>query len=251
MKALLAAAALIATAGISPAALAGDALPTGKDWSGLYFGVNGGIGWNDSQVASDFDYRGQTAQSIVDQIDGDQSALTGGAMLGYNFQYGHVVLGAEAEVDYLGFNDNDSTVRNLDAYSATKDVSLNASWYGLLRGRAGFAALGILLYGTGGLAYGNMEASASVNAIDVATGDSVKWDGSSASTNWGWTAGAGIEYGISNMSLGLEYLYVDLGSAEWDGNQSGPLAGVLGNSDANGAADFQFGVTRATLRLGL
>lgn len=251
MKPLVAAAAFLAVAGFSPAALAGDALPTGKDWSGLYFGANGGIGWNDSQVASDFDYQGQTAQSIVDQIDGEQSALTGGAMLGYNFQYDHVVLGVEAELNYLGFNDNDSTVRNLDAYSATKDVSLEASWYSTLRGRAGVATLGILLYGTGGLAYGNMEASASVNATDIATGESVKWDGSSDSTNWGWVAGAGVEYGISNVSLGLEYLYVDLGSAEWNGDRNGPIADFARNSDADGAADFQFSVTRATLRLGL
>lgn len=251
MKAALPLAALILTAGLAPAALAGDALPPGRDWSGLYVGLNAGIGWNDSQVASDFDFQGQNAQSLVDQIDGEQSAFTGGGMLGYNLQYGRVVLGAEAELNYLGFNDNDQTVRDLDVYSTTKDVSLEASWYGTLRGRAGLAALGILLYGTGGIAYGNMEASASVSASDIATGESVKWDGSSDSTNWGWVAGAGVEYGISNVSLGLEYLYIDLGSAEWDGDRDGPIADFARNSDANGAADFQFSVTRATLRLGL
>ena len=96
-----------------------------------------------------------------------------------------------------------------------------------------------------------MQASASVNATDIATGESVKWDGSSDSTNWGWVAGAGVEYGISNVSLGLEYLYVDLGSAEWNGDRNGPIADFARNSDADGAADFQFSVTRATLRLGL
>lgn len=251
MKPLLAAAALLAAAGFAPGARAADVFATGHDWSGFYLGVNGGIGWNDSSVASDFDFQGQQVQSLVDQIDGDQSAYTGGAMLGYNLQFGHLVLGAEGELDYLGFNTNDSTLRNLDAYSATKDVSLEASWYGTLRGRAGVAALGILLYGTGGIAYGNMQASASVNATDIATGESVKWDGSSDSTNWGWVAGAGVEYGISNVSLGLEYLYVDLGSAEWNGNRNGPIADFARNSDADGAADFQFSVTRATLRLGL
>jgi len=251
MKPLLAAAALLAAAGFAPGARAADVFATGHDWSGFYLGVNGGIGWNDSSVASDFDFQGQRVQSLMDQVDGDQSAYTAGVLLGYNLQYGHAVLGAEADLNYLGFNDNQSTMRNLDAYSATKDVSLEASWYGTLRGRAGVAALGILLYGTGGLAYGNMEASASVNATDIATGESVKWDGSSDSTNWGWVAGAGVEYGISNVSLGLEYLYVDLGSAEWNGDRNGPIADFARNSDADGAADFQFSVTRATLRLGL
>ena len=58
MKAALPLAALIAVAGLAPEAHASDALPTGKDWSGFYIGVNGGIGWNDSQVASDFDFQG-------------------------------------------------------------------------------------------------------------------------------------------------------------------------------------------------
>ena len=251
MKPLLPAAVLFAAASLTPAAHAAEMVSAGRDWSGIYLGVNGGIGWNGSEVASDFDPQSPQVQSIVEQIDGDQSAYTGGVMLGYNAQFANFVLGAEAEIDYIGFNDNQSTVRNLDAYTATNDVSLQASWYGTLRGRAGFAALGILVYGTGGLAYGNMEANASVNAVDLATGKSVKWDGSSNSTNWGWTAGAGIEYGISNVSLGLEYLYVDLGSAEWDGNRSGPLPDFATGSDAKGSADFQFSVTRATLRLPL
>ena len=42
------------------------------------------------------------------------------------------------------------------------------------------------------------------------------WNDSADDVNWGWTIGAGVEYGIDNWSLGLEYLYVDLGEADWD-----------------------------------
>ena len=73
MKPLLAAAALLAAAGFAPGARAADVFATGHDWSGFYLGVNGGIGWNDSSVASDFDFQGQRVQSLMDQVDGDRS----------------------------------------------------------------------------------------------------------------------------------------------------------------------------------
>ena len=46
--------------------------------------------------------------------------------------------------------------------------------------------------------------------------EEVQYTASTDANNWGWTVGAGMEYGIDNWSLGVEYLYVDLGSAEWD-----------------------------------
>jgi opacity protein-like surface antigen len=67
--------------------------------------------------------------------------------------------------------------------------------------------------------------------------------------NWGWTIGAGMEYGIENWSLGIEYLYVDLGDADWDGdlvefaNSNGELF------DTKGSVDYQFSVFRATAKL--
>lgn len=33
--------------------------------------------------------------------------------------------------------------------------------------------------------------------------------------NWAWILGAGMEYGFDNWSLGIEYLYVNLRSADW------------------------------------
>jgi outer membrane immunogenic protein len=72
-----------------------------------------------------------------------------------------------------------------------------------------------LLYGTGGLAYGRVDASANLfQSFD--NGDAhfqAQAPASVSKTKVGWTAGAGAEWMFArNWSAKLEYLYVDLGS---------------------------------------
>lgn len=131
----------------------------------------------------------------------------------------------------------------------TKNTTFDATWFGTLRGRLGYSLGGLLLYGTGGLAVGDMQATASVKAVDAINGEYVKWKGSTDSINWGWTAGLGAEYGISNVSFGLEYLYVDLGTAQWDGTTNGLITNIVENSKAKGSAEYQFSLVRATAKL--
>jgi outer membrane immunogenic protein len=90
------------------------------------------------------------------------------------------------------------------------------SWFGTVRGRLGVTVTpDLLLYGTGGLAYGHVDASANFVAplVGLATPASV------SETKAGWTAGAGAEWMFArNWSAKLEYLYVDLGSESAIGN---------------------------------
>ena len=143
----------------------------------------------------------------------------------------------EADINYLGFGDSNkndvSEIFQADgAYSRT---SFEADWFGTIRARLGFAVDNVLIYGTGGAAYGHMEADGK-----LVVGDNV-WKGSTEATNWGWTVGAGAEYGIDNWSLGLEYLYVDLGDAEWDSN-------VIEDNKFKGSADYAFSTVRAAVK---
>jgi outer membrane immunogenic protein len=72
-------------------------------------------------------------------------------------------------------------------------------WFGTLRGRVGYAVNNILLYGTAGLAYGNLQ-------VELGGLEENK-------TRVGWTAGLGMEVGFTpNWSAKVEYLYMDLGS---------------------------------------
>ena len=272
-KIILAATALVSAAAMSTAANAADMAPAAYDWSGFYLGLSAGAAFNNSEVDNNFNYTGPgvgpvTADDIndrlndfEDQVGDDDAVFTGGAMLGYNWQHDSLVLGVEADINYADFsnevsrefNDLDLPFITGDLTDGTSNLSFDANWYGTLRGRLGFAADNFLIYGTGGLAYGHMEASADVELIDD-DGETVGYEASTDSTNWGWTAGAGVEYGINNWSLGLEYLYVDLGSAEWDADVSETVAdanisGALADVEGEGNVDYQFSVVRATAKI--
>ena len=271
-KALLAACILTSAAMMVPAAHAADIAPAAYDWTGIYFGVNAGAGFNNSDLSNSLSYSGANIpggptadqlnallSGVGNKLNGDDTAFTGGGMIGYNWQHDALVLGAEADLNYLGFGD--SATRDVSSevsaalgqsVTAKHKLSYDADWYGTLRGRIGFAADNLLIYGTGGLAYGHMSADS--KAYGYTATDSAEWNGSADSVNWGWTAGAGIEYGIDNWSLGVEYLYVDLGSTDWDSGSkhdlaSGTIGPILDQIKADASFDYQFSVVRATAKL--
>jgi len=113
------------------------------------------------------------------------SGLMGGAQGGYNWQFGQFVVGAETDLQFSGAD---------DMFAAWK---FSNPWFGTLRGRAGYAMNNVMLYATFGLAYG---------------GGRVELGGlKEANTHIGWTAGAGMEVGLTpNWSAKAEYLFVDL-----------------------------------------
>ena len=68
-----------------------------------------------------------------------------------------------------------------------------------MRGRVGYAFSNVLVYGTGGLAFGELRGET--------------FGLSESHTNAGWTLGVGAEFGFAqNWSAKIEYLYVDLAS---------------------------------------
>jgi outer membrane immunogenic protein len=149
------------------------------NWTGFYIGVNGGGGWgrSDYTQTGNFDLSG---------------GLVGGTA-GYNWQTGSWVFGLEGDLDWSNINGNTF----LGCVPGCKTTN---NWLGTARARVGYAFDRILPYVTGGLAVGEVQAD--VDGINVAT-----------NTNTGWTAGAGVEYAITNnWSVKAEYLYVDLGN---------------------------------------
>jgi outer membrane immunogenic protein len=72
----------------------------------------------------------------------------------------------------------------------------------------------VLLYATGGLAYGAIKTRGAFAGVTPG-GVAVTSFGSNTDTRVGWTVGAGVEGLITrNWSAKLEYLYMDFGRAD-------------------------------------
>ena len=239
-KILLAGSALIAALSFASAAQAADIAPApAYDWTGFYLGANAGGAWSNTDVNQDVYINGTRvpgAAGLGNSLNGNDTAFTAGGILGYNYQMDKIVLGAEADFNYLGFSE--SNKNNIDPVSYAK-TDFQADWYGTVRGRLGFAIDNVLIYGTGGLAYGNVSTDGKLVLGPY------EWQGSNDNTKWGWTVGGGAEYGIDNWSLGLEYLYVDLGS---DSYKSNTVDVPPGPAYFKGDANYAFSTVRATVK---
>lgn len=140
------------------------------NWSGFYAGLNLGYEW------------GHVTNNGI-----DPAGIAGGGQVGYNWQTGSFVFGAEADIQISGADDTFAPYK------------FSNPWFGTVRGRAGYAINNMLLFGTFGLAYGDLQGQ--LNGIDE------------SKTLFGWTGGLGMEVGFTpNWSAKVEYLYMDLGS---------------------------------------
>lgn len=177
------------------------AAPVVFNWTGFYIGVHGGIGggnFDSSLYYSGEDYWGDFSDNAFGAF--------GGVQVGYNYQFAtNWVAGVEADFAASGINAKHDENYS-DGYFENTEGKVD--WFGTLRGRIGYAWDNVLFYGTGGAAYGKVKLSSSYG-YSGDTYDSF----SDSETKWGWTVGAGVEYGVTkNITLKAEYLYVDLGS---------------------------------------
>jgi outer membrane immunogenic protein len=202
-------------------------------WTGIYWGGNVGYSWGQSKNDGTLAGFGVTATESQD-MDG----VIGGAQTGYNYQFGAWVLGLEADIQASG-QKGGSTFQVLGLPTATLTTDHKLEWFGTARPRLGVLATpNLLLYGTGGVAFGQVKDSytatvAGLGTVATATVDDVKA---------GWTAGAGIEGAFGGgWSAKVEYLYIDLGKLQQ--TVTLPLAGVTATFDSH--------VTDNIVRVGL
>jgi len=190
-------------------------VPQVYNWTGFYVGVNGGgafgnSNWTDPVAPA-------TGNFAVDGF------LLGGTA-GANYQMGSFVFGVEGDWDWA--NMNATTFNNCGVGCETK-----SDWLATVRGRAGWAWDRVLVYGTGGAAFANVQAAAGALPF-------------SSSTQTGWTAGAGIEYAFApNWTAKVEYLFVDLGNQACNPvNCGGTATSVSLNENViRGGFNFKFG----------
>ena len=231
--------ALCASLALSLTALGGpEPLPSGKEmkqvapapppecdftWTGFYFGGNAGYGWGNADT--DFD---PLPDAVVfrdlepTRLKPDPSGFIGGGQLGFNWQaWKWLVLGIETDFQGTDIEGDDSRSPIINIFGLPVDTETEIvaheriQWFGSTRGRLGIAPwCRLLIYGTGGVAYGNVDYSANTN-YGNGFHNGITYPVSFSQTNTGWCAGGGLEYGIGrHWTVKVEYLHYDLGSED-------------------------------------
>jgi outer membrane immunogenic protein len=205
------------------------------NWTGLYIGVNGGYSWGRASAdltATQLSFGTITTTTLggnvldVTLVPGPTTIASlsdrarmdgwiGGGQIGYNAKFNDWVLGIEA--DFQGTGQRGGSTFCLTAACPLGSTGITSDfhvrWFGTLRGRAGLLAdPNLLLYVTGGLAYGEIGAD---YATSVTGTPGLLGTLSGKATRAGFVVGGGAEYRLSERwSFKLEYLYMDLGSVD-------------------------------------
>ncbi|MEW9807547.1 outer membrane protein [Mesorhizobium marinum] len=176
--------------------------PPLNTWTGAYAGVTLGYGFAGNTDA---------AAPFNNEI-GTDGFLAGG-FVGYNYQVGNMVAGAEADI---GYSWEDGSNAGLTSESGVE---------GSLRARLGYViSPNVMLYATAGGAAKDLEVSGG--------------GFSDSNTMIGWTAGGGADIMVTENVFGrVEYRYTDFGSDTF--NLGGTSADV---DDKNHRINFGLGV---------
>jgi outer membrane immunogenic protein len=188
-------------------------------WTGIYLGINAGYHWGGSATQFTGAEMGTTPAFTAGLSDGvipttgasGASGAIAGGTIGYNWQINSFVLGLEVDIDGAGRRKTLNTVHgpdNVIPVAVFFSSSQGLDWLGTVRGRIGFTPIDrLLIYGTGGLAFGESTASFSADAPTASLSGFV-----SNRASVGWVAGGGVEYALPyNWSVKAEYLHYDLG----------------------------------------
>jgi outer membrane immunogenic protein len=189
------------------------------DWAGFYFkgssaGSSDGIPW--ATLAPGQNSLAPTALA--------PTPAPANSNFGYNIQSGNLVFGLEGSLAAANF-DGRFTAPYMPGLAAGAWTP-NMNWMGTVTGKLGYAFGQWLPYVKGGFATADvgspLQGASSLGAFSQGTEAT------------GWTAGVGFEYQFSpKWSLGVEYLYTDLG-----GNSNGAPGSLSGAPLSNGAPEM-------------
>lgn len=190
------------------------------DWSGLSVSIHGGL------AAGDLDNPVALVDPMGATVLGGNLGQTfggglAGAGIGYNFQFGGFVLGVAADASWS----EAEALTSIDIgapVGASAEIVTEMNWLATARGVVGYAFDNVLVYATGGGAWADLDTTASGFGSSFSGGDTAQ----------GWAVGGGIDVGVTqNISVGLEYLYVDLGETDALNIDIGGGASVQSDTD--------------------
>jgi outer membrane immunogenic protein len=220
-------------------------------WTGFYVGVNAGYGWHENNENSIFVPAGTfvtapLASGTLTFGNDSGDGFVGGGQIGYNYQMGSFVIGAEADIQWADLGGGSNGAAFIPLGFPPSFVAAGAAggieWFGTVRARLGFAFDRALIYATGGFAYGGADEGTSFAGFVNDNED----------TRTGWTLGAGFEYAFTdNLTAGIEGLWVSLNGSNngaFIGTETTPGGAVLAVTvPDNRDSDNEFFVARARL----
>lgn len=218
------------------------AAPAAFSWTGFH--VGGHVGWAGADLdrrstvtdPNQFNFVGQIGNGtyepdgfipvVTQNFRGRQNGVVGGIHAGYTHQFGAFVLGGEVDASFLQGSATGRVDRRVltDFFNPgggglqiaetpiRHEVRASLDWLGTARIRAGFALDRVLVYATGGVAFGQANLRVSTG-YETPFGGSESLDVRSSGTRFGYAIGGGIEFAATdNILLRAEYLRYDLGS---------------------------------------
>lgn len=241
-------------------------------WTGFYVGINGGFAWGNSSVtfaandpaalAGTCGGGGAPKGQCINGVNFHRDGAVAGGQFGFNWQVNsHWLVGAEADYQWSNLDGSMNSAFRLGNVGATNMVAnQTVESFGTIRARAGvLIAPPLLLYGTGGLAFGQVHENLRVPAASsnglTAGGFSYActigtscFAGSASQTLFGWSAGAGAEYAItSSLIFRTELLYVHLSSPTLRATATAVAAATAPASIAANFSPVYFAVIRGGL----
>lgn len=228
-------------------AAAGSA-QAGDRWSGFYLGANVGWGSAESDGTGNikvYDQNGVQYPTGPLPYSIERDGAFGGLQAGYNLRSGDLFAGIEADIQTADISGSSATSFPAPTPISPFVYSASAStdWFATVRGRIGLANKDTLAYLTGGFAIGNVD----YRATYLIPGNSAFANLSSSERQTGYVVGGGIEKALTpNLSLKLEYQFIDLGSQ----SAAGALFFAPGRP-SNETVRTTFDTEIHTVRLGL
>ena len=191
------------------------------NWTGFYIGAHVGYGWGDLKW-TDTDTGGLGEEGGLGpegpEVLVEQSAdgVIAGGQIGYNYQFGHFVIGAEGEFSFSDVGDNSSVRTD----SSKEDFETSSDWVGTFGLRVGYAWKRFLFYAKGGGAVTHQEYFWRHTVTNEGTPFPVDRFGADE-TRVAPMVGGGVEYAITcHWSVKAEYTCLFLDKDNIDGTNN-------------------------------
>jgi len=161
--------------------------PLDVNWTAYYVG---------GQLGYQFGHDNIHARGLFPVFAQEPRGVSGGAHIGYRYEYKKYVIGLEGDV-----NGSSYSTSNLNLYTA-RLIGSRIPVEGSVRGQIGWAIDKILPYAFGGAAFGSIT-----NTYPGLLSPSLNHSA------FGWTVGGGVDYAINeHWSARAEYSYTSYGN---------------------------------------